>query len=204
MLCKLVKNRCWYEKNAWLLPEFDYLFPLGFRFSLRLLKGTEFEKSMATEIERKFLIDTLKWSPNGQGTRLVQAYLGVEPAPTVRIRIAGDKAFLTIKGTVQSVSRPEFEYEVPVKDAWDMMKLAISNPVEKSRHEVCIEGFRWEIDVFSGKNEGLVIAEIELESEDQLFPRPDWLLEEVSGDPRYYNSYLSFCPFLEWPDRKMA
>ncbi len=153
---------------------------------------------MPLEIERKFLVDTTKWSPADRGTKLIQAYLGLAPNPTVRIRISGEKAFLTIKGRSASISRPEFEYEVPVDDAQEMLKLAISNPVEKTRYEVMHKGFLWEIDVFSGKNSGLVMAEIELEFENQEFSPPDWLLEEVSADGRYYNSYLSGCPFTEW------
>lgn len=156
---------------------------------------------MPLEIERKFLVDTTKWSPSGNGTRLTQAYLGLAPNPTVRVRITGEKAFLTIKGRSESISRPEFEYEIPVEDAQEMMKLVISHPVEKMRYEIQHEGFTWEVDVFSGKNSGLVMAEIELESEYQEFSRPDWLLEEVSHDGRYYNSYLSGCPFQEWSER---
>lgn len=155
---------------------------------------------MPLEIERKFLVNTEKWAPKVQGTLLVQAYLSVDPNPTVRVRIAGEKAFLTIKGRTKTISRPEFEYEVPIEEAQEMMKLAISFPVEKIRYEVMHEGFLWEVDVFSGKNSGLVIAELELESENQAFPRPDWLSDEVSGDVKYYNSYLSEHPFQEWKD----
>jgi len=155
---------------------------------------------MPLEIERKFLVDTRKWKPTVEGTRLVQAYLSIDPNPTVRVRIARKKAFLTIKGRTKSISRPEFEYEIPVDEAQEMMKMAISNPVEKIRYKIMHEGFLWEVDVFSGKNEGLVVAELELESENQVFPRPYWLLEEVSGDRRYYNSYLSQHPFQEWTD----
>jgi adenylate cyclase len=155
---------------------------------------------MAIEIERKFLVDTRKWVPTVQGTQLVQAYLSIEPNPTLRVRISGEKAFLTIKGRTKSISRPEFEYEIPLEDAHEMIKMAISYPVEKIRYEIMQEKFLWEIDVFSGKNEGLVMAEIELESEDQEFPRPDWLLAEVTGDRKYYNSYLSVHPFQEWED----
>ena len=155
---------------------------------------------MALEIERKFLVDAEKWQPNVPGTLLCQGYLGIDPNPTVRVRIAGDKAFLTIKGRTESISRPEFEYEIPVADAQEMLKLAISNPVEKTRYKVMFEESLWEVDVFSGKNEGLIMAEIELESENQDFARPDWLLDEVSGDRRYYNSYLSEHPFQEWAD----
>lgn len=153
---------------------------------------------MAVEIERKFLVDLTKWSPDDQGTKMIQAYLGIAPHPTVRIRLAGEKAFLTIKGRSKSIARPEFEYEVPVQDAVELFKLAISYPVEKTRYEVMYEGFLWEVDIFSGKNSGLVMAEIELDSIDQDFPRPEWLLDEVSHDMRYYNSYLSGRPFQEW------
>ncbi|MDO9613469.1 MAG: CYTH domain-containing protein, partial [Bacteroidota bacterium] len=111
---------------------------------------------MAFEIERKFLVDTNKWTPTETGTRLIQAYLGLDPLPVVRIRISGEKAFLTIKVPSRTISRPEFEYEVPVDDAYEMLKLAISEPVEKTRHKVQYEGFIWEVDVFSGKNKGLV------------------------------------------------
>ncbi len=155
---------------------------------------------MPLEIERKFLVDTRKWNPTDEGTRLVQAYLSIDPNPTVRIRIAGEKAFLTIKGRSKTISRPEYEYQIPVDEAQEMMNLAISNPVEKIRYEIMHEGFLWEVDVFLGKNDGLIIAELELESENQTFPRPDWLSTEVSGDRRYYNSFLSEHPFLEWTD----
>ena len=153
---------------------------------------------MAFEIERKFLVDTDKWTPADQGTRMIQAYLGLNPLPTVRIRIAGEKAFLTIKGRTETISRPEFEYEVPFKDGIELLKLAISEPIEKTRYKIWHEGFLWEVDIFSGKNQGLVMAEIELESVDQEFPRPDLLMKEVSEDERFYNSYLSIHPFQEW------
>ena len=153
---------------------------------------------MALEIERKFLVDPEKWNPSDQGITITQAYLGLSPYPTVRIRIAGEKAFLTIKGRSQTISRPEFEYQVPFEDAQEMLKLSISNPVEKIRYHVICEDFLWEVDVFSGNNTGLIVAEIELESEKQAFPKPDWILEEVSDDGRYYNSYLSTCPYTEW------
>jgi CYTH domain-containing protein len=155
---------------------------------------------MALEIERKFLVDPARWIPEGRGTKLLQAYLSIDPNRTVRIRIAGEKAFLTIKGCSESISRPEFEYEVPLKDAQELLALAISGPVEKTRYEVLHDGFLWEIDVFSGKNDGLIMAEIELDSEFQEFQLPDWILTEVSADHRYYNSWLSEHPFQEWND----
>jgi CYTH domain-containing protein len=150
------------------------------------------------EIERKFLVDSSKWAPADEGTLITQAYLGLDPAPTVRIRIAGNKAYLTIKGRSKSISRPEFEYEIPVKDAKELLKLAISEPVEKTRYEIWYKGFLWEIDVFAGKNKGLIMAEIELDAEDQKFESPDWILQEVSADRRFYNSYLSGHPYQEW------
>ncbi len=153
---------------------------------------------MAIEIERKFLVNPEKWKPSSTGIRMKQAYMGVAPNPTVRIRLKDEKAYLTIKGRSSSIARPEFEYEVPVTDAVEMFKLAISKPVEKIRYELEHEGILWEIDVFSGANSGLLMAEIELESEDQSFSFPDWLAEEVTGDLRYYNSYLSVHPFQEW------
>jgi adenylate cyclase len=153
---------------------------------------------MGLEIERKFLVDTEKWRPEDEGTLMVQAYLSLAPNPTVRVRIKGIKAFLTIKGRSETIARPEFEYEIPVADASEMMKLAISSPVEKIRHEVWYKNSLWEIDVFRGKNEGLVLAEIELMSENQSFEKPEWAIAEVSSDVRYYNSYLSGCPFQEW------
>jgi len=153
---------------------------------------------MPVEIERKFLVDKTKWSPNVPGIKMVQAYLGLAPYPTVRIRVAGEKAFLTIKGRSESIVRPEFEYEIPVEDAENMLELAISSPVEKTRYKIQHEDFTWEVDVFSGRNAGLIVAEIELESEAQDFPLPEWLLDEVSYDGRYYNSYLSLYPFQEW------
>ena len=156
---------------------------------------------MGLEIERKFLVDPSKWTPTGQGIHLVQAYLSLDPNPTVRIRIAGEMAYVTIKGRSDTISRPEFEYEIPVQDAMELQKMAISNPVKKTRYKILHKGFLWEVDVFSGKNEGLIMAEIELEAEDQEFPKPGWLLEEVSDDGRYYNSFLSGCPFSEWGNR---
>jgi len=153
---------------------------------------------MPLEIERKFLVDSTKWKPAGKGKSLVQAYLSTNPNPTVRVRIADRTAFLTIKGRISNVSRPEYEYEIPENEARELLLLAISEPVEKTRYEVFDEGNLWEVDVFSGKNSGLVMAEIEMESEDYEFRKPEWILEEVTHDNRYYNSYLSHHPYSEW------
>lgn len=153
---------------------------------------------MALEIERKFLIDQTKWQPTTGGTKMIQAYLSVFPAPTVRIRIAGERAFLTIKGRTETIARPEYEYEIPVSDAAEMMLMAVSLPVEKNRYKVYFEGLCWEVDVFSGENAGLIIAEVELNSVDQVIKLPEWVQEEVTHDRRYYNSYLSGHPFTKW------
>ena len=148
------------------------------------------------EIERKFLVDNTKWSPKDQGVKITQCYLS--KTPTVRIRLAGEQAFVTIKGKSKNISRPEFEYEVPFDDAKDMMNLAISESVEKVRYTEIFDELEWTVDVFSGKNTGLIVAEIELDSEDQEIKLPDWILEEVSFDSRYYNCYLSEHPFESW------
>lgn len=147
------------------------------------------------EIERKFLVSST-WSPKDQGVKITQCYLS--KTPTVRIRLADEKAFVTIKGKSKSISRPEFEYEVPFDDAKEIMNLAISEPVEKIRYTEIFDGLEWTVDVFSGKNNGLIIAEIELDSEDQQIKLPDWILEEVSFNSRYYNCYLAEHPFKGW------
>lgn len=148
------------------------------------------------EIERKFLVDLNKWSPINKGTHILQFYLSDNP--TVRIRIAGIRAFITIKGPTQGISRPEFEYEIPVDDALDMIKLSILHPIEKTRYDIHYENQLFTVDVFEGKNQGLVLAEIELKSEDQEIALPDWITEDVSEDKRYYNSNLAEYPFTEW------
>jgi len=153
---------------------------------------------MPLEIERKFLVNTEKLTIESEGTFLCQAYLSEDAARTVRIRIAGEKAFLTIKGQTNGISRKEYEYPVPVADAREMMQLAIYPPVEKTRYKILHEGMMWELDIFHGKNEGLILAEIELTSENQTFTRPEWIACEVSGDPRYFNSYLAKFPYRSW------
>lgn len=152
---------------------------------------------MATEIERKFLVVGSSWKTS-EGTLICQGYLNREPARTVRVRLAGDRAFLTIKGSSQGIARLEFEYPIPFGDAEALLHLCDGPVVRKRRHEVWHQGCKWEIDVFEGENQGLVVAEIELVSEEQMFDRPDWLGEEVSDDPRYYNSRLATHPFKSW------
>lgn len=152
---------------------------------------------MATEIERKFLVKGEDWR-QAKPMRLSQGYLNRDKERTVRVRIADDKAFLTIKGKTQGISRAEFEYGIPVADAQQLLKLSDGPIVEKWRHIVPHQGRKWEVDEFLGENAGLVVAEIELEQEDQAFEQPSWLGEEVTQDPRYSNSNLSANPYNRW------
>jgi adenylate cyclase len=154
---------------------------------------------MGSEIERKFLVQAEGWR-QGVRQRLSQCYLNRDKARTVRVRIAGDKAFLTIKGANRGATRAEFEYEIPVKDAEQLLTLSDGPIVEKIRHVIDCAGSRWEVDEFLGDNAGLVVAEIELESEDQPFSRPPWLGQEVTHDSRYYNSNLAVHPYSRWRD----
>ena len=151
---------------------------------------------MFLEIERKFLVSGF----NAEGLhykKMKQAYLAKEGC-TLRVRIADDKAFLTIKGKTNGFSRTDFEYEIPMSDALEMMNLAIYPPVIKTRYYAEVNGKTWEVDVFEGENEGLVMAEIELNAEDEEFTLPTWATEEVTGDKRYYNAYLAKHPFKQW------
>lgn len=156
--------------------------------------------SMATEIERKFLVRGTDWR-NGTGVRFSQGYLNRDKDRTVRVRIAGGKAFLTIKGVTQGATRAEFEYPIPMEDAEQLLKLSDGPIIEKDRYRIVHDGALWEVDEFRGDNAGLVLAEIELKSEDQPFSRPTWLGEEVTQDRRYYNSSLAGYPYREWREQ---
>jgi adenylate cyclase len=156
---------------------------------------------MNIEIERKFLLKNKLWKKDIEGTYYIQGYLSKGDKSTVRVRIAGDQAFLTVKGKTSGISRKEFEYTIPCPDAVELLKLSKTPLVEKMRYIVIYEGSKWEIDEFLGKNEGLTIAEIELNSENQHFVKPDWLGEEVTGQKRYYNSHLALNPFCEWNEK---
>ncbi len=154
---------------------------------------------MGIEIERKFLVEGDGWKAAiGDGLECRQGYLATGPEKTVRVRIIGEQAFLTIKGATSGISRSEFEYGIPVADAIELLKLCGDAVVEKTRYSITHGGMVWELDVFSGANEGLVMAEIELESEAQPFDLPDWAGQEVSGAPRYYNACLARNPFTKW------
>lgn len=150
------------------------------------------------EIERKFLIDFAKWKPADKGIKIKQGYLSVDPERVVRVRIAGQKSYLTIKGKTIGISRTELEYEIPLNEANVLLKMCLDVPIEKTRYVEQINGRKWEIDIFEGANTGLVLAEIELEIEDQQVDLPDWILKEVSEDYRFYNAWLSKHPYSNW------
>jgi adenylate cyclase len=153
---------------------------------------------MGTEIERKFLVRDPSVVAGSVGTRFRQGYLSRDPERTVRIRHAGDRAWLTIKGRSRGASRDEFEYEIPPRDADQLLALCRDPLIEKTRHLVDLDGATWEVDVFEGDNAGLVIAEIELAAADAPVTVPDWAGLEVTADPRYYNANLAARPFNTW------
>ena len=154
---------------------------------------------MGKEIERKFLVDTAAWKPQGVGTHFKQGYLNSQKERVVRVRIEGDRAKLTIKGPSVGVTRSEFEYGIPVEDAALLLDNLCEQPlIDKHRHKEVHGGKTWEIDVFHGDNEGLVVAEIELASEDEKFQAPAWAVREVSSDSRYFNSNLLKHPYKNW------
>ena len=150
---------------------------------------------MATEIERKFLVIDDAWCHGAIGIRMAQGYLAIDPERTVRVRLAGDEAWLTIKGPTRGISRSEFEYPIPPEDARSLLELCLPTVIDKTRHRVPHAGHVWEVDVFHGENEGLVIAEVELADESIQPDLPPWVGEEVSHDRRYSNSSLSRTPF---------
>ena len=152
---------------------------------------------MATEIERKFLVVGEGWR-QGPGARFLQGYLNRDKHRTVRVRVAGNRAHLTIKGLTTGASRAEFEYAVPLADGEAMLTLCDGPIIEKVRYRTGYQGNSWEIDEFAGANSGLVVAEIELESENESFPKPPWLGPEVTSDPRYFNSNLATNPYSTW------
>lgn len=155
---------------------------------------------MAIEVERKFLVTDESWrAAVTSSTAIMQGYLASTPSATVRVRVRGDHAFLTIKGATAGVSRSEYEYPIPLADAAQMLRELASGPViEKVRHLIPVGEHVWELDVFAGDNEGLVVAEVELGAEDEAFQKPEWAGAEVSDDPRYFNVNLASHPYREW------
>ncbi len=154
---------------------------------------------MAAEIERKFLVADDSWRDGSPGVRIAQGYLSQDPDRTVRVRLAGENAWLTIKGRTQGITRAEFEYAIPPAEARELLGLCLPSVIDKTRHEVRHGGHVWEIDVFHGENEGLTVAEVELSDENDSPRIPAWAGAEVSDDARYFNSHLAANPFTRWP-----
>lgn len=156
---------------------------------------------MAQEIERKFLVnsDAFK-SESAKQTRITQGYLSSVPERTVRVRIKGSKGYLTIKGigNASGASRYEWEREIAVAEVEELLRICEPGVIDKSRYEVKSGAFTFEVDEFYGENQGLILAEVELSSEDDRFEKPQWLGEEVTGDVRYYNSMLMKNPYSKW------
>lgn len=154
---------------------------------------------MAREIERKFLVKGDKWRALAKGMLYRQGYIRTTNKTTVRVRVVDDKGYLTIKSKTQGNSRAEFEYTIPVEDAQEMLDTLCDRPlIEKNRYKIKIDNVTWEIDEFAGENQGLIIAEVELTDENQTLELPEWIGEEVSHDPRYFNSNLAQNPFSKW------
>jgi adenylate cyclase len=155
---------------------------------------------MAIEIERKFLVKDTNFLKDLEGIKYSQGYIASTADPGVRIRVAGNRGYITLKSSIKGAKiRNEFEYEIPLNDAEEMLKLFCRKPlIEKYRYIVKYEGNIWEIDVFEGDNEGLVVAEVELDAEDQTVKLPVWVDYEVTGDMRYQNSQLAIDPYCKW------
>ncbi|MBD3610677.1 MAG: CYTH domain-containing protein [Gammaproteobacteria bacterium] len=155
---------------------------------------------MATEIERKFLIRGEQWKKGADnGTLFRQGYLVGSEKASVRVRIEGKRANINIKSATLGIRRSEYEYSIPFAEAEELLDNLCESPlIEKTRYLVPFEGHKWEVDVFHGDNDGLLVAEIELEHENESFVKPDWIAEEVSNDPRYYNVCLVKEPYKTW------
>lgn len=154
---------------------------------------------MAKEIERKFLTNPRKWSDLGPGLAIRQGYLLVSAQCSVRVRTHGDRGYLTIKGATSGITRDEYEYEIPLAEAIEILdNLCQHPPIEKTRYRILFKGHTWEVDEFAGANRGLTVAEVELKDAGEQVELPDWIDREVSGDPRYFNSSLSIKPFSSW------
>ncbi|CAH0179801.1 Inorganic triphosphatase [Pedobacter sp. Bi27] len=155
---------------------------------------------MGKEIERKFLIDHQRWvnlsKPEGKLFR--QGYLLTDKNKTIRVRVTETKGFLTIKGQTIGATRMEYEYEIPVAEATELLDNFSLSELSKVRYEIPFSGKLWEVDVFLGDNKGLIVAEIELDSEDEIFTLPDWVSREVTEEEKYYNSNLTVKPFKDW------
>lgn len=151
------------------------------------------------EIERKFLVNNNSFLDDfSHSNRIVQGYLSSQPERTVRVRIKGEKGYLTIKGKSEGFSRYEWEKEIAIEDAEKLLALCEPSVIDKIRYEIIVGSHVFEVDIFYGENEGLILAEVELQAEDEVFEKPNWLGKEVTHDIRYYNSYLSKTPYKNW------
>ena len=155
---------------------------------------------MAKEIERKFIVEPAKLPGNLSGIDYQQGYLSINDSGVTRIRIINDKAVLTIKSKTVEISRDEFEYDIPYEDALRLINLSQGEVIHKTRSVIEYENKTWEVDEFHDKNKGLWLAEIELTDEKEDFIKPNWLMEEVSKDKKYYNSYLCLHPYSVWKE----
>lgn len=156
---------------------------------------------MGKEIERKFLVNDTGWLAGRKPARCIQGYLCLGSGVTARVRRMAGKGYITVKGGGKGMARKEFEYEIPADEAEEMLReLCVRPLIEKDRYEVEHRGLVWEVDVFLGENSGLVIAEVELESEGQEVDLPDWAGREVTGDPRYFNAQLVRNPYCRWKE----
>ena len=154
---------------------------------------------MATEIERKYLVKNADWKALATGTVYRQGYLSTVKERTVRVRTIKDKGYITVKGIAAGATRVEYEYEIPAEDANSMLDDLCERPIiEKKRYVIDYEGLTWEVDEFNGENHGLIVAEVELSDENQTILLPDWIGEEVTGDPKYFNSNLVKHPCSKW------
>lgn len=155
---------------------------------------------MAQEIERKFLVKGEFKKFAAKQTRIIQGYLSSIPERTVRVRVKGDKGYITIKGigNAAGASRYEWEKEIPVDEVMELLKICEPGVIDKTRYNVPVGGFTFEVDEFYGENQGLVVAEVELKSESDVFEKPEWLGTEVTGDVKYYNSMLMKNPYTKW------
>ncbi|HEY9623849.1 MAG TPA: CYTH domain-containing protein [Crinalium sp.] len=154
---------------------------------------------MGVEIERKFLLKNDEWRSLASGVLYRQGYIASGKGRTVRVRIAGDQGYITIKGPSAGSARSEFEYPIPLTDATEMLDTLCDRPlIEKTRHKIHLDDLIWEVDEFAGENQGLIMAEVELTDANQVVTIPDWIGQEVTGDPRYFNSNLAKNPFTRW------
>jgi adenylate cyclase len=159
---------------------------------------------MGTEIERKFLVVGEGWRDLGEGTLYRQGYLASRDGVTVRVRVAGETGYLTIKGATQGISRAEYEYVIPLSDATEMLDNLCDRPlIEKTRHRIYWDGLLWEVDEFMGENQGLVLAEVELTDTNQTINLPTWIGQDVSDDLRYFNVSLVQYPYRMWGSREV-